>query len=803
MPLQRLVLFFLLGCLLSSSSFGQVESKNLRLVSQRDYTTKLTDIWGYVDENGVEYALVALRNGVSIVNLSDPANPQESDFVPGIFSSWRDVKTHDTYAYVSNESGNGITIIDLSNLPGQVTFKDTIIAGITQAHNLYIDKGVLYVVGPEEPAVLNGGMAMFDIATDPEKPVFLGAYTLRYVHDVYVRDDIAYTAEISDRRLGIVDVSDKLRPELIGQQPYQGAFTHNTWLNESGDVCFTTDEYGGAFLRSWDVSNPAKIKPLDKIRSSLSNGAAIPHNAHALNDFLITSYYRDGVHLTDISRPHNMIEVGYYDTADSLSGNGFNGNWGAYPYLPSGLILASDIEKGLFVLAPTYQKGCYLEGIVTDQVSGALLEDTQVDIIEEDITDFSITDGSYATGIGESGSYRVAFSKFGYEPDTFTVNLSNGVLSSLDVGLVSLSRISLNIEVREQATGNIIPDATILAKASESNFQIEYKTDMNGNFQEPKLVIHPYQLIVGKWGYVTQEAFIAPSENDTSITFLLEKGFYDDFSLDFGWEVTENASKGTWEIAEPDGTYREGNIYAPEFDIEGDIGNTAFVTDNQDDGAFGYDVDRGFTLLSSPWMDLSEYTEPVINYHYWFVNWSLRNGSQNQGPGNDFLSASVTDGTDTIEIKRYEGPFDTTWTQESRFFFQKYFDISTTPLKILFYTQDLEEDNQDAVEAGIDGFRVIETSETPLSPLDDEFLTFKAFPIPVQNLLNLQIIYPPNPSSKAYVFELWDIQGRKILSQAISPQIQNYSLTFPYPSGLYLAQILENGRVVSSKKIIK
>lgn len=642
MPLQRLILFSILGFLLSPSLLGQVQSKNLTLVSQRDYTTKLADIWGYVDGSGTEYALVALRNGVSIVNLSDPFNPVESDFVPGVFSSWRDIKTHESYAYVSNETGGGITIIDLSNLPGTVTYKDTIIAGITQAHNLYIDKGVLYVVGPEEPAILNGGMAMFDIETNPETPVFLGAYTLRYVHDVYVRDNIAYTAEISDRRLGIVDVSNKLRPELIGQQIYQGAFTHNTWLNDAGDVCFTTDEYGGAFLRSWDVSDPSKIRPLDKIRSSLSDGAAIPHNAHALNEYLITSYYRDGVHLTDISRPHNMIEVGYYDTADTLSGNGFNGNWGAYPYLPSGLILASDIEKGLFVLAPTYQRGCYLEGIVTDEVSGLRLADTEVEILGQAITDFSTENGSYATGIGQSGTYEVVFSKFGYEPDTQTVNLQNGVLSILDVALVSLSRISLNIEVRDQATGTLIPDVKIRAKASGSTFETEYLTDLAGSVTDPKLVIHPYELIVGKWGYITQATFIEPSENDTSITFLLEKGYYDDFSLDFGWEITETVSKGTWEIAEPDGTYKNGNIYAPEFDIDGDIGNTAFVTDNQDDGAFGYDVDRGYTILSSPWMDLSDYTEPVINYHYWFVNWSQRNGVQR--PGNDFLSASITDG---------------------------------------------------------------------------------------------------------------------------------------------------------------
>lgn len=800
MPGKKATILFILGQLLSLPLFGQPASRNLDLVSRFDYSTKLTDVWGYVDGNGTEYALIGLRNGVSIVNLSNPANPSESDFLPGIRSAWRDLKTYNNYAYVSNESGDGIRIIDLSNLPGPVSYKDTVMSGVTTAHNLYVDQGILYVVGAD---VFNGGMVMFDLQNDPENPVFVGAYTLRYVHDVFVRNNIAYTAEISDRRLGIVDVSKKSEPELLGQMAYQGAFTHNTWLNDAGDVCFTTDEYGGAFIRAWDVSDPNKIQELDKLRSSLSQGAAIPHNAHVLNDFLITSYYRDGLHLTDITHPNNIIEVGYYDTSDTLQGNGFNGNWGAYPYLPSGLILVSDIENGLYVLSPTYVKGCYLEGVVKDLVSGKELEDVLVEIFEENIEDQSISDGSYATGIGQSGSYKVAFSKFGYEPDTFTVSLDNGITTTLDVELISLNRTKLTIEIREQATGTLIPNSTIRMIASGSENTFEYQSDNNGLFSEPNLVIHPYQIIVGKWGYVNQAASIAPSSNDTTITFLLEKGFYDDFSLDFGWQVEGNVSRGTWEIAEPDGTYLDGRIYAPEFDLPWDIGNTAFVTDNQDDGAFGYDVDRGFTRLSSPWMDLSEYVEPVINYSYWFVNWSLRSGFSNQMPGNDFLTASITDGIDTVEIKRYEGPFDTTWTEETRFFFQKYFDIATTPVKIIFYTQDFETDNQDAVEAAIDGFKVIETTGTPIEPNLAHGLSFQLFPVPVQNQLNLQVDFPPDKLSAKYELELWNIQGKKILSYKLNSQVSDYSWKFEQASGLYLALILENGQIVSAKKIVK
>ncbi|MEL6255721.1 MAG: choice-of-anchor B family protein [Bacteroidota bacterium] len=798
MPLKKTCIFLGLWLIVYNQALSQAATQNLSLVSQFNYTERLNDIWGYVDDAGSEYALVGLRNGVSIVDLSDPSNPEERDFLPGVRSAWRDLKTHDNYAYISNETGDGIRIIDLSTLPGQVNYKDTTLAGINTAHNLYVDEGFLYVTGTDN---FNGGIVIFDLNQDPWNPVFRGAYTLRYVHDVYVRNNIAYAAEISDRRLSIVDVSDKTIPQLIGQTAYQGAFTHNTWLNDASDVVFTTDEYAGAYVRAWDVSDPGKIEELDRIRSSLSGGAAAPHNVHVRNDYLVTSYYRDGIHISDASRPNNLIEVGYYDTSEALANGGFNGNWGAYPFFPSGLIIASDIENGLFVLSPTYVRGCYLEGTVRDLVSGIELEEVEIEIIGEEIQDRSQDDGSYATGIGQSGTYQVAFSKFGYESDTIIVALSNGALTIRDVDLISLNRINLTVEVRERESGNLIPEAKILAIANGSQTKFNYLTDPNGLLLEPGLVINPYQLIVGKWGYVTQEAFIEPSANDTSITFFLEKGFYDDFSLDFGWETASTASKGDWEIAEPDGTYRNGNIYAPEFDLDTDIGEQAFVTDNQDDGAFGYDVDRGYVLLSSPWMDLSEYNEPVINYHYWFVNWSLRQGTRNQ-PGNDFLAASITDGIDTIEIKRYTGPFDTTWTEESRFFFQKYFDLQTTPVKFLLYTQDFEDDNQDAVEAGLDGFRVVESNATPIDP-DLPTISFIIFPNPVNERLFIDISDIQAGERRELSFEIRDIQGRKIFEQKLNEGREEYQIEFPWASGLYLAQILKNGRRVASKKILK
>ena len=81
----------------------------------------------------------------------------------------------------------------------------------------------------------------------------------------------------------------------------------------------------------------------------------------------------------DVTYPYNMIQVGQYDTYTG-SGTGFFGDWGVYPFLPSGNLLVTDMSEGLFVLTPTYTRGCYLEGIVTDSVTTASLANAKIEI---------------------------------------------------------------------------------------------------------------------------------------------------------------------------------------------------------------------------------------------------------------------------------------------------------------------------------------------------------------------------------------------------------------------------------------
>lgn len=422
----------LLLMLCTSTLFAQ---QNMSLLGKLTYSNDLGSLWGYADGNGKEYALVGAYNGLSIVDVTVPTNPVQVQFVSTSNSYWHEVKTWSHYAYVVNESGGGLLIVDLNNLPNAVTSVNWTggSLGLSTGHTLFIDdNGIAYINGSNVGA---GGVLFLNLNSNPMNPTYLGSYTNGYVHDCFVRHDTMWTAQIYSGQFKVVNVANKTSPVILTSQSTPGNFTHNTALSNNGKYLFTTDEVTNSYVTAYNVSNLSNISETDRFQANPGTNS-IAHNVHVKGNFLVTAYYRDGVVITDASDPTNLIKVGNYDTSP-MSGNGYNGCWEAYPYLPSGNILAADIEQGLFVLGVNYVKACFLSGKVTDYTGGASLNGVTVSIVNASNTS-TTTDlsGNYKTGYATAGTYSVQLSKSGYYTKTISgVSLVNGTVTVLNTTL--------------------------------------------------------------------------------------------------------------------------------------------------------------------------------------------------------------------------------------------------------------------------------------------------------------------------------------------------------------------------------
>lgn len=475
------IIFSLAMLALPFWSTGQL---NMELLGHFQYTEELSDVWGYVDEAGNEYALVGVYNGLSVVDVTDPENPVEIYFSPGPESIWRDIKTWGDYAYVSNESGNGIFIVDLGPLPGGTIVNTTTFTGSSfpfqSSHNLYIDEfGKLYIFGSDNG---NGGAIICDLTQDPMNPVELGRFNDYYLHDGMARGDTLWGAAIYEGVLSAIDVADPSNTQVMGTVSTPSQFAHNAWVSDDGSHVFTTDEVNSGYIGAFNVTDLGNMFETDRIRSS-SGTDVIPHNVHVNNDFLVTSYYTDGIVVHDAKYPDKLVEVGNFDTSPSFSGSGYNGSWGTYPFLPSGNILASDIEEGLYILGIDYIRAAYLEGVVTDENTGDPLFNVQVEILGTDLSTQTAFDGSYEIGTTISGTFDILFSKAGYTPKTITgVNLVNGEIAILDTELGNFV-VGLPEENQSEKKINLYPNPF------KSKFTLEY--DFSG-IAEGNLMVAVY-----------------------------------------------------------------------------------------------------------------------------------------------------------------------------------------------------------------------------------------------------------------------------------------------------------------------
>jgi choice-of-anchor B domain-containing protein len=342
--MKNFVLYFLIT--ISFYSFAQ---NNVTLLSNlNQYSSSgYNDIWGYADGSGNEFALLGVRTGTSIINVTNPENPVEVAFIPGTFSTWRDIKTWGTYAYVvSDYTSDGLQIIDLSQLPTTATLVNQITTWFERSHNIFIDNGFAYAVGTEG----GGGIHIIDLS-NPVNPTQTAYYTTSgYVHDVYVWNDTIVACAGSSEQYHLINVSNKSNPQLISiSQTLPGIYAHSGWMTQDKRYFLACEEFNVRDLTVWDLQDRSSW---DLVVSTwqMPTGSSIIHNCFVRGNYVHISYYTSGYVVLDVTNPTNPQLAGQYDTYPSSNGGTYDGAWGCYPYLPSGNVLVSDIESGLYVV---------------------------------------------------------------------------------------------------------------------------------------------------------------------------------------------------------------------------------------------------------------------------------------------------------------------------------------------------------------------------------------------------------------------------------------------------------------------
>ncbi len=352
------------------------------------YANPYNEVWG-VTVNGIEIGVIGTTMGTHFIDLSDPANPVEypNTFIPGAAQGGsiihRDYHDHDGFLYIVCDEGNStLQVADISDLPNSVSivYEDNDL--IRTSHNVFIDttNTLLYSCGTFSSTNTSArSLRVFDI-TDPTAPSQVGNFSnsttpsIPYVHDITVRDNIGYL-NCGPDGFYVVDFTNMASPAILGiLDTYTGqGYNHSGYLDESGDYYYLADETHGTPIKIIDVSDPTDLMVIGTFDAGSVDANSIPHNLLVDCDKLYISYYYDGMQVYDISDPTAPVHEYTYDTYPGANDVSYRGNWGVFSYFPSGRVLASDMQTGLYIFDDMGGSACHLSSSVANPNANAQL----------------------------------------------------------------------------------------------------------------------------------------------------------------------------------------------------------------------------------------------------------------------------------------------------------------------------------------------------------------------------------------------------------------------------------------------
>ena len=348
--------------------------------------THTSDLWPWTGKDGRDYALVGTWGGDGygmIFDITDLNNPVKTDSIQVDARTINDVTVSPDgrYGVMTKEGAanrvNGVVILDLAT-PAHPkiasVFSEDLTGGV---HNVFATNDYLFAI--------SGGQKYIIIdVKDITKPRKVGEYKHpnAYIHDLWVRDGIAYSAQYGAGTV-VVDVGNGKyggsveKPKLItvfpinsGHEiyPYYQKATGKTYLfigdeemNRQGKVWEGTNYWNtiyegggqpqtsGGYTHIVDFTDPMHPKKVG--RYHLEDYGS--HDIIVEDDVLYQAYYDGGVRVVDVSGEllgnlaEQRREIAVYKPYDP---KGFTANapfvMNAMPW--KGHVLFTDFNSGLW-----------------------------------------------------------------------------------------------------------------------------------------------------------------------------------------------------------------------------------------------------------------------------------------------------------------------------------------------------------------------------------------------------------------------------------------------------------------------
>ena len=683
------------AALLPRAAWAQVPERNMTLeahlneypVPAPGYPYAYSACWSYIHGDGREYAILGTGTGTAIYNVTNPSLTYRVGFIPGPNSIWREMKSYRNWIYIVTEgigSAEGLQIVRMTD-PEHPVLAASYTTGFTHSHTVSVDtsRALLFCNGTRDGSGQARGMHILSLA-NPEAPVELARWpagtgvvsNAQYVHDCYPVGNRLYVASIYVGTERVLDITVPANPTEIASWTYPGAYyTHSSWPDPTQHWLYVTDEQNGQTLRIFDISNLASPVLVNTITS---NPQAIVHNPRVKGNTLYLANYTEGVRVLDLTDPVHPAECGWADSYPGVSG-GYGGVWDVCPFFPSGTVIASDMETGLYVYAPQSDFGL-LRAKVVDAVAQPF-PNQRVTLVSQGDSLLTPDDGIVEFA-PSPGVHTVRARRFGYYDAQATRTVSVGSRDTVTLALLPRPSGEVSGTVRDAETQAPLDDAEITLDYTP----LHQHTDALGQYDLTSVPEDLYRVEVRRAGYVGSVGVYALGTGTVVRDWALEPTHtWSDLESAAGWTIGapgDNATSGIWTDVAPLGTgpppppeaasaagaargappesavpprggswpldplHEEpastswGNAQ-PYADHSPDPGTRCFVTGqgtNSNDADNG-DVDYGITTLTSPPLDMTGMGQATIGYWRWFYSWDPATG---QAEPSDWLAVLIS-----------------------------------------------------------------------------------------------------------------------------------------------------------------